>query len=167
MDDGRDCGNGTRVPERTGAILCCNVRLEKRMKKPNHSRKSFWRCALLIMPLGLGMLAAASLPPGLSSYDSNKDGVLNLDEAKAAASAMFDKLDTDHDGTLTLMELKGRVSETEFSAADRKGDKKLTKEEYLDLVAKAFKAGDVDNDDVLDAGDLKSKPGQAFLKLVM
>jgi len=137
------------------------------MKNPNHSRKSFWRYALLIVSLGLGMLAAASLPPGLSPYDSNKDGVLNLDESKAAASAMFDKLDADHDGTLTLMELKGRVSEKEFSAADHKGDKKLTKEEYLDLVTKAFKAGDVDNDDVLDAGDLKSKPGQAFLKLVM
>jgi hypothetical protein len=137
------------------------------MNTPNHSRKSFWRYALLIVPLGLAMLASASLPPGLSVYDSDKDGALNLTEAKAAASAMFDKLDTDHDGTLTLKELKGRVSEQEFNEADRKGDKKLSKEEYLDLVAKAFKAGDVDNDDVLDAGDLKSKPGQAFLKLVM
>ena len=137
------------------------------MNTPNPFRKSFWRYALLIVSLGLGMLAAASLPPGLSPYDANKDGVLSLDEAKAAASAIFDKLDTDHDGTLTLKELKGRVSESKFSEADHKGDKKLTKEEYLDLVAKAFKAGDVDNDDVLDAGDLKSKPGQAFLKLVM
>jgi len=106
------------------------------------------------------------LPPGLAGYDANKDGVLDLNESKAAASALFDKLDTKKTGMLDMAQLKGRMTEKEFAAADHDGDKTLTKSEYLDFVTKAYKAADVDNDDVLDAGDLKSKPGQAFLRLV-
>ena len=89
-----------------------------------------------------------------------------MNESKAAASALFDKLDTKKTGLLDMKQLQGRLSAKEFAAADRDGDKTLTKDEYLDAVSKAYKAADVDNDDVLDAGDLKSKPGQAFLRLV-
>lgn len=129
--------------------------------------KLIGRCASVVFVcLGLGTLAAASLPPGLAGYDANKDGVLDLNESKAAASALFDKLDTKKTGMLDMAQLKGRMTEKEFAAADHDGDKTLTKSEYLDFVTKAYKAADVDNDDVLDAGDLKSKPGQAFLRLV-
>jgi EF hand len=122
--------------------------------------------ALVVVSLGLGMLSAASLPPGVAPYDANKDGVLDLKEAKAAASALFDKLDTNKTGMLDMKQLQGRLSAKEFALADVDKDGTLTKSEYLDAVAKAYKAADVDNDDVLDAGDLKSKPGQAFLRLV-
>jgi hypothetical protein len=130
-------------------------------------RKLIGRYAPLVFVVAaLGALAAASLPPGLVGYDANKDGVLDLNESKTAASALFDKLDTKKTGMLDMAQLKGRMTEKEFAAADHDGDKTLTKSEYLDFVTKAYKAADVDNDDVLDAGDLKSKPGQAFLRLV-
>jgi len=134
---------------------------------PNQSlRKFILRNAGIFLGVALGTIAAASLPPGVAGYDANKDGVLDLNESKAAASALFDKLDTKKTGLLDMKQLQGRLSAKEFAAADRDGDKTLTKDEYLDAVAKAYKAADVDNDDVLDAGDLKSKPGQAFLRLV-
>jgi Ca2+-binding EF-hand superfamily protein len=39
-------------------------------------------------------------------FDSDGDGALKRDEYAAAAQAMFDKMDTDHDGYLTRAELK-------------------------------------------------------------
>ena len=36
----------------------------------------------------------------LKSLDPDNDGTVDLAEAKAAASKVFDKLDGDHDGTL-------------------------------------------------------------------
>jgi hypothetical protein len=137
------------------------------MISPNQSPcKLIRRYALLVLCVGLGTLAAANLPPGLAPYDANKDGVLDLHESKVAASALFDKLDTKKTGMLDMKQLQGRLSEKEFALADHDNDKTLTKSEYLDAVTRAYKAADVDNDDVLDAGDLKSKPGQAFLRLV-
>src|SRR6202163_4029145 len=38
-------------------------------------------------------------------FDTDNDGTVDLAEAKKAASALFDKLDRDHDGTLDKREL--------------------------------------------------------------
>ena len=51
--------------------------------------------------------------------DADNDGTLDLDEAKKAASVLFDKLDADKDGTLDLKELKRRVTDKEFKAPIR------------------------------------------------
>ena len=48
-----------------------------------------------------------------------------------AASALFDKLDRDHDGTLDKRELARRLTPKEFAAADPDHDGTLTKDEYL------------------------------------
>jgi hypothetical protein len=44
---------------------------------------------------------------------------------------LFDRLDTDKDGSLSIRELQGRLSSKDFSAADPDKDKTLTKDEYL------------------------------------
>ncbi|HEY5205200.1 MAG TPA: EF-hand domain-containing protein, partial [Roseiarcus sp.] len=41
----------------------------------------------------------------LQTLDPDKDGTVDLNEAKTAASALFDKLDVDHDGTVDRKEL--------------------------------------------------------------
>jgi len=38
----------------------------------------------------------------ISKLDTDKDGTLTLEEAKAGASETFDRLDKDHDGTLDM-----------------------------------------------------------------
>ena len=63
---------------------------------------------------------------------------------------MFDRLDRDHDGTLTARELRGRLSAREFTAADTDKDGTLSKDEYLAVVERRFKAADTDNDGTIE-----------------
>jgi hypothetical protein len=129
--------------------------------------KWVWKHAsLVVISAGLGALAAATLPPALAGYDTNKDGVLDLNESKVAASVLFDKLDIDKHGKLDMKELHGRLSEKEFNLADKDSDKTLTKDEYLSAVERAFYAADPDGDKVLDAKELKTPAGHAFLRLL-
>ena len=67
----------------------------------------------------------------LKSLDPDKDGTIDLAEAKSAASKLFDKLDRDHDGTLDKRELRGRVNAKDFAAADPDNDGTLDKNEFL------------------------------------
>ena len=102
----------------------------------------------------------------LQMLDTDHDGTVDLDEAKKAASALFDKLDRDHDGTLDKRELAGRLSAKEFAAADPDHDRTLTKDEYLAVVEQRFKAADSDHDGTLDAKELSSRAGRSLLRLV-
>lgn len=98
--------------------------------------------------------------------DTDNDGTVDLDEAKRAASALFDRLEKDKDGTLDAQELKGRLSPKELAAADPDNDGTLTKDEYLKVVEQRFKAANPDNDGTIDAKEFKTKAGQALLRLL-
>lgn len=120
-----------------------------------------------------GALSGAVLTPSvsfaastLSAVDKDKDGSIDLPEAKAAASALFDKLDTDKEGTLEPKELKGRLTKKELAAGDPDHDKSLSKDEYLAIVEKAFKKADHDGDGTVDAKELKTKAGRALQRLL-
>ena len=116
--------------------------------------------------LGAGIAIAASDSDLMSKMDTDRDTTVDMNEAKTAASALFDRLDRDHDGTLTRHELSGRLSLRELAAADPDHDKTLTKEEYLAVVEQRFKAADPDNDGTLSPAELRSKAGGALLRLV-
>jgi Ca2+-binding EF-hand superfamily protein len=121
---------------------------------------------LFFTAVGLVFATAPAFADALKKFDPDKDGTIDLAEAKNAAGAVFDKLDKDHEGTLEIKELQGRVSKVDFAAADPDKDKTLTKDEYLALVEQRFKAADPDNDGTLDAKELKTKAGKALLKLL-
>jgi hypothetical protein len=130
--------------------------------------------------LTLASLLAISLPPAmvmtsaspafaataLQTLDPDKDGTVDLNEAKTAASALFDKLDKDKDGTLDRKELHGRISENDWKIADPDNDKTISKDEYLAFVEVAFKRADPDNDGTIDAKELKTPAGHALLLLL-
>lgn len=116
--------------------------------------------------LGLPPRAVAAPPGALKALDTDNDGTVDLAEAKAAASKLFDKLDRDRDGTLDRRELRGRMVSKEFGAADRDRDGTLDKDEYLAFVEKSFKAADRDNDGTLDAKELSTFRGRLLLRLV-
>jgi Ca2+-binding EF-hand superfamily protein len=127
-----------------------------------------------VVSLAVGMLLAAGLPVSAKSrhvnlirlLDTDNDGTVDLAEAKAAASAMFDRLERDKDGTLDKHELSRRLSAKELAAADPDHDGTLTKDEYLAVVEQRFAAADPDHDGTLDAKELNSSAGRALLRLV-
>ena len=83
-----------------------------------------------------------------------------------AAESVFDRLQKDQDDTLDRKELGSRLSAKEFAAADTDKDGTLTKDEYVALARKLFKQADVDGDGKLEAKELRSKAGQALLRLI-
>jgi len=102
----------------------------------------------------------------LKGLDTDHDDTVDLGEAKRAAGIVFDKIDRDHDGTVTRHELSGRLSVSELAAADPDHDRTLTKDEYLAVVEQRFKAADADNDGTLTGAELRSKAGRALLRLL-
>jgi Ca2+-binding EF-hand superfamily protein len=129
------------------------------------SRRTF------LLTMAAAMLPAASLHAAsrrdpVKMLDTDNDGTVSLDEAKKAASALFAKLDRDHDGTLDKRELAGRLSAKELAAADPDHDGTLTQDEYLALVEQRFNAANSDGDGTLDAKELKTPAGRALLRLL-
>jgi hypothetical protein len=110
--------------------------------------------------------AAPRAADPVAMFDTDNDGTLDLMEAKKAASALFAKLDRDHDGTVNKRELAGRLSAKEFAAADPDHDGTLTLDEYLAVVEQRFNAANPDKDGTLDAKELHSKAGRALLRLL-
>ena len=127
-----------------------------------------------VVSLAVGTLLATGLSVSAKSrhvnlialLDTDHDGTVDLAETKAAASATFDRLERDKDGTLDKHELSRRLSAKELAAADPDHDGTLTKEEYLALVEQRFRAADPDHDGTLDAKELTSGPGRALLRLL-
>jgi Ca2+-binding EF-hand superfamily protein len=128
---------------------------------------------VFVVSLAVGTLLATGLSVSAKSglnlirlLDTDNDGTVDLGEAKAAASAMFDRLERDKDGTLDKHELSRRLSARELAAADPDHDGTLTKEEYLAVVEQRFRAADPDHDGTLDAKELRTGPGRALLRLL-
>ncbi len=118
--------------------------------------------ALFVHPVKPAFAASTSL----TALDPDKDGTVDLPEAKAAAAKVFAKLDPDKDGTLDAKELSGRVDEAGLKAADPDNDGTLDQKEYDSIVEARFKAADPDNDGTLDDKELSTDAGKSFLLLV-
>jgi Ca2+-binding EF-hand superfamily protein len=119
----------------------------------------------------LGSALAFAASPSLAAsvfrgIDTDNDGTIDLNEAKAAASLTFDKLDVHHSGTLSRAELRGRVPPQDWAIADPDGDKTLTKEEYLNYVEFAFKRADTDGDGTVDPKEARTHAGRLLLRLL-
>ncbi len=90
----------------------------------------------------------AALRKAFDAADSNKDGVIEIDEAVADAVLIFATLDKNRDGFLTVDELP-RHDPVRLKAADRNGDGKLSVGEVAaDRVWEFFEA-DTDRNGVL------------------
>jgi Ca2+-binding EF-hand superfamily protein len=135
------------------------------------SAKTLMLASLLAISLPPAMVTTSASPAfaasALQTLDPDKDGTVDLNEAKTAASALFDKLEKDKDGTLDRKELHGRISEDDWKIADPDNDKTISKDEYLAFVEVAFKRANPDNDGTIDAKELKTPAGRALLRLLI
>lgn len=84
----------------------------------------------------------SKLTQDLLQYDTNKDGVISLDEMAAVKAAEFAKADTDGDGYLTWAEFKAMVDAkrdsrlaTLFKVADKDGSGAVSADEFLAVFA--------------------------------
>ena len=123
------------------------------------------KSALLAAAMALSF-SSAHAASALSSIDVAKDGKIDLLEAKAAASAVFDKLDKDSSGVLNRNELKGRLSAEGWERAGPEGDDSLTRDEYVAFVVKDFEHADTNHDGEVDAKELETPEGQSLLRLL-
>jgi len=110
--------------------------------------------------------ALAKKPSPVTTLDTDNDSTVDLNEVKKSAEGLFDKLDTDKDGSIEPKELHGRLSKKEFKAADPDNDGTLDKNEYIAVVEVLFKAADPDNDSTLDDKEFSSKDGKSLLRVV-
>ena len=104
--------------------------------------------------------------PAFKAIVPDNDGTIDLKEAKEAASKLFDKRETDKDGTLTAKELQGRLSKKDLAAGDPDKDGTLTKDEYLVIVESRFKAANPDPDSKIDCKKAKTKAGRELMRLL-
>ena len=118
--------------------------------------------ALLAMLLTLGSVTAQTRPApsdddlrkAFSAADSNKDGVIDVDEAVADAILIFATLDKNKDRFLSMDELPG-YDPNRVRRADRDGDGKLSIGEVAaDRVWEFFEA-DTNNNGVLTFEEIR------------
>jgi Ca2+-binding EF-hand superfamily protein len=114
---------------------------------------------------GINAASAANVKTFLAAVDTDHDGTVTLDEVKTYAAARFKALETDKDGTLDAKELKGRLSATGFKKANADADKTIDENEFVAYVEKLFKEAN-DGDDTLDAKELRSPAGRKLVKLL-
>lgn len=123
-----------------------------------------WKRALLALgcSLSFAVHAQAFERPGalLEQADTNEDGLLTLEEFKAARAAAFPKRDRNGDGHIDDADLsqlssarpRARAAAEEMTAQlDLDGDGKITQQEFVDGAVAAFNRADGNGDGVLDA----------------
>ncbi len=96
--------------------------------------------------------------PGGRGQDSNKDGRVTLDEARAAQRRMLERFDADRDGKLGFAEIEAMPERMagRIDRLDADGDREVTSAE-MDAAAEArFRRRDKDGDGVLSGEELRT-----------
>src|SRR6266567_5494542 len=110
----------------------------------------------LVPTAGPAQAKSLNIDAFVQQWGTDHDGTLSLDEIKKADSARFDALNRNHNGTLDRRQLGATVAAREFRQADTDKDRTLDKNEYLAVVEKLFQA---------DRKELNSPAGRAVLRL--
>lgn len=80
--------------------------------------------------------------------DQNRDGKIDREEFHRRSVDLFYFLDQDRKGYLVLVDVKGLTPE-DFKAANRKGDGRLTLDEFINARFRHFDLADTNGDGVL------------------
>lgn len=97
-----------------------------------------------------------SVPRGLMRYDTNKDGVVDRAEWKAAQEARFKRLDTNGDGKLTEDEL--------FARTPAIGNSVLPPDRQVQRQSSYFQLLDADKDGVVTLAEFMAQADRNFAR---
>jgi Ca2+-binding EF-hand superfamily protein len=97
----------------------------------------------------LAQVPAPDWREGFRAHDKNGDGRIDRAEFQEWIVEGFYFRDQGRKGYLVEADLQGSVAPGVFKAMDRKGDGKLTLNEYLNALFQDFAAADVNGDGVL------------------
>jgi EF-hand domain pair/EF hand len=100
--------------------------------------------------------ASNSVPRGLMRYDTNKDGVVDRAEWKAAQEARFKRLDTNGDGKLTEDEL--------FARTPAIGNSVLPPDRQVQRQSTYFQLLDADKDGVVTLAEFMAQADRNFAR---
>ncbi len=126
----------------------------------------------MILSLMLATLAQAApaTPPApppagrmmeLRAADTNGDGVITRQEALARADALFARMDTDRNGTVSADERKAVMADGGSPQGGRRGgmdDGGLTAARMREMAGRRFDRIDANGDGRLDAAELAAAP---------
>lgn len=103
----------------------------------------------------------------MKGIDTDRDGTIDLKEARRAAGAYIKRLDKDRDNTLDWNEMSRLgLDQKAFARADPDKDRTIDRKEYLALVERQFKAADPDNDGTLSPEELNTRSGRSLMRLI-
>ena len=131
------------------------------------------RFALSLAALAAAGFAAAAAAPAaeaghrecsiIGKFDRNRDGKLNVFEAKRAGKAAFAAINKDGDRTLEPGEVSQRIGAETFDKYNLIKRKGLDRVEWSRLVKARFYAANTDGDRTIECGELKTKAGHRLL----
>jgi Ca2+-binding EF-hand superfamily protein len=121
-----------------------------------------------MMAVPASVSAQTSGADAVKMLDTDNDGTVDLDECKAAAATMFDKLDADKSATLDQGELgdRGTITIVESPHNRMFFETRPSKADYIGFVVKRFDIVDPDHEGTLDATEFESEDGQLLVKLL-
>lgn len=136
-------------------------------ERPSRRRLLLWGLLMAGFMAPSSALARGGWPASFAAIDRDRDGTIDLDEAKRAAERVFGRLDRHRAGKLSRAQLgPGRMTVAQFSWADRDHDGTLTKDEYLALVEREFRAADRDRDGTVSRAEFNSREGLPLRRLL-
>lgn len=95
--------------------------------------------------------------------DSNKDGIIKLEEVATHHRQMFNKADQNHDSKITRSEAKTANFEEEFNNLTKKSGKTfVTFKETFKTEEQRFKAGDYNSDGKITKEEFKKHYLESF-----
>ena len=94
-----------------------------------------------------------------ATYDRNKDGRIDRAEFQEWMTDVFYLRDKDHKGYLVVEDVRGAMAPETLRAINRKGDGKVSLEEFLNATFQDFAAADVNQN-----GSLTIEEIDAYIK---
>jgi Ca2+-binding EF-hand superfamily protein len=115
--------------------------------------------AALASPAAIGTAAAAAydVEAAFAETDTNKDGLIEIDEFFDRLVEIYFHGDSDKNGTLSREEFaKAVVVAQEFASVDRNGDAVVDRREFVRARLPVFMQADSDRDGALSLAEVKA-----------